>query len=85
MPQLTDKGLSYALLQSAKKVVKDPNKFIGLLPNKEINKIVKKTIDDKDIAIIVCSYFNMELELVYNKTRKREIVTTRQLIHYFIQ
>jgi chromosomal replication initiator protein len=51
-----------------------------------INKIVKQskheiTIDY--IQKIICDYFNMPLDALQSKTRKREIVQARQIAMYF--
>jgi len=51
-----------------------------------IDKLVKNT--KREISIdfiqkIVCDYFNMPVELLKSKTRKREIVQARQIAMYF--
>ncbi len=51
-----------------------------------IDKVIKNT--KKDITIefiqkIVCNYFNVGLDLIKSKTRKREIVQARQISMYF--
>jgi chromosomal replication initiator protein len=51
-----------------------------------IDKFVKST--SREISIdyiqkVVCDYFNLPLELINSKTRKREIVQARQLAMYF--
>ena len=56
------------------------------LAKQMIDKFVKST--SREISIdfiqkIVCDYFNLNLELINSKTRKREIVQARQLAMYF--
>lgn len=56
------------------------------LAKKMIDKFVKNT--SREISIdfiqkIVCDYFNLPLEAIHSKTRKREIVQARQLAMYF--
>jgi chromosomal replication initiator protein len=56
------------------------------LAKQMIDKFVKNT--SREISIdyiqkIVCDYFNIPLELINSKTRKREIVQARQLAMYF--
>jgi chromosomal replication initiator protein len=56
------------------------------LAKQMIDKFVKTT--SREISIdyiqkIVCDYFNIPLELINSKTRKREIVQARQLAMYF--
>jgi chromosomal replication initiator protein len=51
-----------------------------------IDKVIKNT--KKDITIefiqkVVCNYFNVGLDLIKSKTRKREIVQARQISMYF--
>ncbi|HXK82151.1 MAG TPA: chromosomal replication initiator protein DnaA [Bacteroidales bacterium] len=51
-----------------------------------IDKLVKST--KREISIdyiqkVVCNYFNMPVELIGSKTRKREIVQARQIAMYF--
>jgi len=51
-----------------------------------IDKLVKNT--KREISIdyiqkVVCDYFNMPMELLKSKTRKREIVQARQIAMYF--
>jgi len=51
-----------------------------------IDKIIKNT--KKNISIdyiqkIVCNYFNVPIDLIHSKTRKREIVQARQIAMYF--
>ena len=56
------------------------------LARQMIDKFVKNT--SREISIdyiqkIVCDYFNIPIELINSKTRKREIVQARQLAMYF--
>jgi len=56
------------------------------LAKQMIDKFVKNT--SREISIdyiqkVVCDYFNLPLELMNSKTRKREIVQARQLAMYF--
>ncbi len=56
------------------------------LAEKVIRKIIKSTQNDitvDKIKNVVCGYFNMKLELLQSKTRKREIVQARQIAMYF--
>lgn len=51
-----------------------------------IDKVIKNT--KKNISIdyiqkIVCNYFNVPVELIHSKTRKREIVQARQVAMFF--
>ncbi len=56
------------------------------LAKQMIDKFVKNT--SREISIdyiqkVVCDYFNLPLDLINSKTRKREIVQARQLAMYF--
>ena len=56
------------------------------LAKQMIDKFVKSTTREISIDFIqkiVCDYFNLNLELINSKTRKREIVQARQLAMYF--
>lgn len=56
------------------------------LAKQMIDKFVKNTSREISIAYIqkiVCDYFDMPVELLKSKTRKREIVQARQLTMYF--
>jgi len=56
------------------------------LARQMINKFVKNTTREISIDYIqkvVCDYFDMPVELLKSKTRKREIVQARQLTMYF--
>ena len=56
------------------------------LARQMISKFIKNST--KEISIdyiqkVVCDYFNLPLEVINSKTRKREIVQARQLAMYF--
>jgi len=56
------------------------------LAKQMIGKFVKNT--SREISIdyiqkVVCEFFNIPVEMIYSKTRKREIVQARQLSMYF--
>ncbi len=56
------------------------------LARQMIDKFVKNT--SREISIdyiqkVVCDYFNIPIEMIHSKTRKREIVQARQLSMYF--
>jgi len=56
------------------------------LAKQMIDKFVKNTTREISIDFIqkiVCDYFNLPLDLINSKTRKREIVQARQLAMYF--
>ena len=51
-----------------------------------LDKFVKNTAREVSIDYIqkvVCDYFDIPIELMKSKTRKREIVQARQLAMYF--
>ncbi len=56
------------------------------LAKQMIDKFVKNTSREVSIDYIqkvVCEFFNIPIEMIYSKTRKREIVQARQLSMYF--
>lgn len=56
------------------------------LAKKMIDKFVKNTAREVSIEYIqkiVCDYFDIEIEVLKSKTRKREIVQARQIAMYF--
>jgi chromosomal replication initiator protein len=56
------------------------------LARQMIDKFVKSTTREISIDYIqkvICDYFNLPVELMVSKTRKREIVQARQLAMYF--
>jgi len=56
------------------------------LAKQMIDKFVKNTAREVSIDYIqkvVCDYFNLPLELMKSKTRKREVVQARQIAMYF--
>ena len=56
------------------------------LAAKLINKLVKNSkreLSIEYISKVVCDYFNMPVDVLQAKTRKREIVQARQIAMYF--
>jgi chromosomal replication initiator protein len=56
------------------------------LAKQMIDKFVVNTsreINIESIQKVVCDYFNINIETLNSKTRKREIVQARQLVMYF--
>lgn len=56
------------------------------LAKQMIDKFVKNTVREVSIDYIqkvVCDYFNLPIELLKSKTRKREVVQARQIAMYF--
>ncbi len=56
------------------------------LTAKLINKLVqnsRRELSIEYISKVVCDYFNMPVESIQNRTRKREIVQARQITMYF--
>nr|HMT29567.1 helix-turn-helix domain-containing protein [Bacteroidia bacterium] len=56
------------------------------LAKQMIDKFVKNTVHEISIDYIqkvVCDYFDLPLEVLKSKTRKREVVQARQLAMYF--
>ncbi|MFH0866287.1 MAG: chromosomal replication initiator protein DnaA, partial [Bacteroidota bacterium] len=56
------------------------------LAKQMIDKFVKNTVREISIDYIqkvVCDYFNIPIDMINSKTRKREIVQARQLAMYF--
>lgn len=56
------------------------------LAKQMIDKFVKNTAHEVSIDYIqkvVCDYFNLPIELIKSKTRKREVVQARQIAMYF--
>ena len=51
-----------------------------------LDKFVKNTVREVSIDFIqkvICDYFDIPIEIMKSKTRKREIVQCRQLAMYF--
>ncbi len=44
-----------------------------------------KTVSIKQVIAKVCDYYNMEKDVVYKKTRRREVVRPRQIIMYLLR
>ena len=56
------------------------------LAKQMIDKFVKNTVREVSIDYIqkvVCDYFNLPVELMKSKTRKREVVQARQIVMFF--
>jgi chromosomal replication initiator protein len=57
----------------------------------EVKTLIKNNVKPKkhlavdEIVKIVAGYYNMEPELIYDKTRKKEIVYVRQIIMYILR
>lgn len=57
----------------------------------EVKNLIKnntnsnKQISVKDLVKIVTSFYNLEADIIYKKTRKQEIVKPRQLIMYILR
>lgn len=45
----------------------------------------KKTLSIKDVLSVVASYYNIEEKILYEKTRRKEIVKPRQIIMYLLR
>jgi len=45
----------------------------------------KKNISVKDVVKIVADFYNVGEEIIYNKTRKKEVVKPRQIIMYILR
>lgn len=45
----------------------------------------KKNISIEEIAKVVSNFYNLEEDLVYEKTRRKEVVKTRQIIMYILR
>ncbi len=62
------------------------NNIRELLAAKLINKLVKNSkreLSIEYISKVVCDYFNMQVDALQTKTRKREVVQARQITMYF--
>jgi chromosomal replication initiator protein len=49
------------------------------------NSKPKKNVSVKDIVKVVCDYYGITEDFVYNKTRKKEVVKPRQVIMYILR
>jgi chromosomal replication initiator protein len=61
---------------------------ISILDIKNIfkNNIKKKrTISPKEVVRIVADFYNIDEALIYEKTRRKEVVQTRQMIMYLLR
>ena len=45
----------------------------------------KKMLSIKDVVKIVCEFYNLDEESIYNKTRRKEVVKPRQVIMYILR
>lgn len=45
----------------------------------------KKTLSIKDVLTVVANYYNIEEKILYEKTRRKEIVKPRQIIMYILR
>jgi chromosomal replication initiator protein len=45
----------------------------------------KKNVSVKDIIKTVCDFYNIEEELIYEKTRKKEVIKPRQIVMYILR
>jgi chromosomal replication initiator protein len=45
----------------------------------------KKSVSIKDVVKAVADYFNIEEEIIYEKTRRKEIVHARQIVMYILR
>jgi len=45
----------------------------------------KKMISIKDVAVVVSEFYNIEERMLYEKTRKKEVVKPRQVIMYLLR
>ena len=64
------------------------NKEISLQEVKNVvknNLKPKKVLSIKDITGIVANYYNIEEKIIYEKTRRKEVVKPRQIIMYILR
>lgn len=64
------------------------NKIISLQEVKNIiksNSKPQKTISIKDVLSVVAEYYNIDEKILYEKTRRKEIVKPRQIIMYLLR
>ncbi len=45
----------------------------------------KKMVSIKDVAVVVAEFYNIEEQMLYEKTRKKEVVKPRQVIMYLLR
>lgn len=45
----------------------------------------KKMVSVKDVAVVVAEFYNIEERMLYEKTRKKEVVKPRQVIMYLLR
>ena len=58
------------------------NEIKNLIKN---NQKPKKTTSVKEVVKIICDFYNIKEESVYDKTRKKEVVKPRQVIMYILR
>ncbi len=58
------------------------NEIKNLIKN---NVKPKKTISTKEVIKIITGFYNLEEDMVYKKTRKKEVVKPRQVIMYILR
>lgn len=60
----------------------DKEKFISIFNVCKKTNVVTKKYNLHDIARFVCEFSGMTFEQITSRTRKREIITIRQIAHY---
>ena len=45
----------------------------------------KKNVSVKDVVKTIADFYNISEEIIYNKTRKKEVVKPRQIIMYILR
>ncbi len=58
------------------------NEIKNILKN---NTKPKKVLSIKDVVKTVCDFYNIEVDSVYHKTRKKEVVKPRQVVMYLLR
>lgn len=58
------------------------NEIKNILKN---NSKPKKTVNIKDLAKVMCDFYNISEDIISNKTRKKDIVKPRQLMMYILR
>jgi chromosomal replication initiator protein len=58
------------------------NEIKNLIKN---NQKPKKTASVKDVVKVICDFYNIKEDSVYDKTRKKEVVKPRQVIMYILR
>lgn len=65
------------------RLTKNQRVLLRKYKKKHVNPFKKKEINIDFIQEKICMYYNLDLEKLYLKTRKREIVFPRQVAMYF--